>query len=216
MNNPLTKKSIGVLTTAFILSVAFYGTFLPMRKSQMFIGVMQNLRSQNLRSLRSIVDFENALSVPLDAFSPVGQEELVRDTTSIILGLVQQNDEPEVINELMSYAEKYSAPIVERGRGMGFEQNLYLLGALNKAAFLKTKDVKYLQAAHKYYSQGLDLGPKRPQFLYGMFDIYRVEGNVEGAKAIANQILSQWPNDERVSKGLQEFLDYVQSLTKKK
>ncbi len=205
------KKIISVLVAAFVLSVTFYGSFLPMRKAQIFINTMQNLRS-----LRSVADFENALAEPLDAPSPIGQEELVRNTTNIILGLVQQNDKPEIVSELVDYVEKYYRPIIERGRGMSFEQNLYLLGALHEAAFIKTKNPAQLQAAKNYYLKGLELGPKRPQFLYGMFDVYRTEGNVEAAKAIAAQILSQWPDDKRAQKGLQDFLDYVARLTNKK
>lgn len=211
MNNIVVKKTIGVLIAIFILSVAFYGTFLPMRKSQIFISAMQQLRS-----LKSLSDLEQVFAVPLDAPSPIGQEELVRNTANVILGLIQQNDKPEIVAELLSYVEKYYRPIVERGRGMSFEQDLYLLGALNEAAFIKTKNVSYLEAAQNYYSKGLTLGPKRPQFLYGMFDIYRTEGNVDGAKAIAAQILSQWPTDERARRGLQDFLDYVEKLTSKK
>lgn len=211
MKNTLIKKIIGVLAVAFILSVAFYGTFLPMRKSQLFIQTMKNLKSA-----KSLTELEDAISVPLDATSPIGQEELVRNSTNIFLNLVQQNDRPEVIAELINYAEKYYNPIIERGRGMSFEQNLYLLGALNESAFIKTRDPKYLAASKRYYLQGLELGPKRPQFLYGMFDVYRTEGNIEGAKKIADQLLSQWPDDERAKKGLQDFFDYLQSLTKKK
>jgi hypothetical protein len=208
MNSAL-KKILAVLAAVFILSVAYYGSYLPLRKSQAFIDALRNLRSA-----KSLAEFEQTISTPLDMPSPIGQEELVRNSANVILGLVRQNDKPEIIAEVVSYIENYYKPVIDRGVGMSFEQNLYILGAINEMAFVKTKDVKYFAAAKKYYSEGLGLGPKRPQFLYGMFDIYRIEGNVDGVKAIAGQILSQWPGDDSIKQGLSSFLSQV--LTNRK
>jgi len=198
---PLIRKIIAVLAAAFILSVAYYGTYLPMRKSQIFISTLKGLRSA-----KTIEDLVRALSVPLDAPSPIGQEELVRNTSNIFLNLVQQNDKPDVVSASINFVENHYRPIIDRGRGMSFEQNLYILGVINETAFIKTKEIRYLEAAKNYYIQGSRLGPKRPQFLYGLFDIYRAVGDVENTKKIGEQILSQWPDDERTSKGLSDFL----------
>ena len=81
---------------------------------------------------------------------------------------------------------------------------------------MKTKEVKYLSAAHDYFEQGLLLGPKRPQFLYGMFDVYRIEGNIAGVQAVAQQILAQWPRDERVKSAFADFMKKVSSSTVEK
>jgi hypothetical protein len=207
MNKTL-RKVIAILAAAFILSVAYYGDYLPLRKSQVFISALRELRN-----IKSLTDFEHTLSVPLDLPSPIGQEELVRNTANIVLNLTQQNDKPETVAEITSFIENYYRPIVERGKGMSFEQNLYIMGAINETAFVRTRDVKYLQAAHNYYNEGLKLGPKRPQFLYGMFDVYRMEGNVEAATTIANQILTQWPDDEQIRNGLNLFLSQVKVVT---
>lgn len=195
--------------SAFILAVAYYGNFLPMRKSQIFISTMQGLRS-----VGSVSALKDAFSEPFNVPSPIGQEELVRNSGNVILGLVQQTDKPEIISDLMNFMESSYRPIIERGRGMSFEQNFYIMGALNELAFVKTKQTNYFNAAKSYYSEGLRLGPKRPQFLYGMFDIYRMEGNIDGTKQIANQILTQWPDDDRTKAALDDFLSKV--LTKGK
>ena len=192
MHNPIVRKTFAVVLSALILGIAYYGSFLPMRNSQIFISTMQHLQS-----ITSVTDLTNALSAPFDAPSPIGQEELVRNSGNVVLGVLQQSDNPEVIGSLMDFMETAYRPIIARGRGMSFEQNLYILGTLNELAFVRTKDPKYFTAAKNYYLQGLALGPKRPQFLYGKFDIYRIEGNVDGVKKIADQILAQWPNDER-------------------
>lgn len=208
MNSTL-KKVLGVLLSAFILSVAYYGDYLPLNKSEAFISALRNLQG-----IKSLADFEQTFSVPLNMPSPIGQEELVRNTGNTVLNLVQQSNNPDVVGKIIDFIESYYNPIIERGHGMSFEQNLYVLGALNESAFVKTKQARFLDDALKYYSKGLELGPKRPQFLYGLYDVYRIEGNVDGVKAIAEQILSQWPADDRVSSSLSEFLNAV--LTKSK
>jgi hypothetical protein len=202
MDNPLGKKIIAVVAIIFILYLAYYGSFLPLRKSQVFIETLKKLQT-----IRSYEEFEKAFSVPLNMPSPIGQEELVRNTSNIVLNLLQRGGgNPELVVALVDFLERYYNPILERGRGMSFEQNLYVLGAINELAFFQTNQVKYLLAAENHYSRGLELAPRRPQFLYGMFDIYRIEGNVLKAKAIAEQILEYWPNDSRTREALADFL----------
>jgi tetratricopeptide (TPR) repeat protein len=202
--NPTLKKFLCIVAVAFLLSVAYYGNYLPLRKSQLYIYTLRNLNSA-----RSLQDLERIISTPLDAPSPIGQEELVRNTANIFMGFAQQSDNNASIDDFMGFIGKYYKPIIDRGRGMSFEQNLYILGAMNEFAFVKTKQMKYLEAASEYYSKGLEFGPKRPQFLYGVFDIYRIEGNVDGAKKIAEQILSQWPDDDKTREALGDFLTKV-------
>ncbi len=210
MNNPLTRKISAVVVSVLILFLAYYGNFLPMVKSQTLISTMQNLRSIN-----SVSQLSSAFAASFNIPSPIGQEESVRSSGNVVLGVIQQTDRPDVISDLMNFMETSYRPIVEYGRGMSFEQNLYILGTLNELSFVKTKDIKYFNAAKKYYSQGLTLGPKRPQFLYGMFDIYRMEGNVDGSKRIADQILAQWPDDFRTKSALDSFLAKALTLIPK-
>ena len=188
------KKSIAVSVAIFILLVAYYGSYLPMRKSTVFIETMRSSYK-----IKTISDFESAFSVPLDYPSPIGQEELVRSMANTINGSLQNVSDPKAVSELVNYAEKYFGPIIARSRGMSFGQDIYIIGMINEIAFLKTKEPKYLQAAEKYFKIGQALGPKRPQVLYGLFDVYRLGGNIDEFKKIADQILSQWPNDTRIS-----------------
>jgi len=198
------KKPIALLVAALLLFVAYYGTYLPLRKSQAFIMAMRDLRRQ-----QTFEDVRRTLVVPLMMPSPIGQEELVRNVAGVFLNILQGTNDPGTISQIIDFMSRYYQPVVDRGRGMSFGQNLYMLGAMNEVAFIKTKQVRYLEDAKRYYSQGLELGPKRPQPLYGLFDIYRLEGNVEKAKEIHDRILSQWPDDERTQAGLAEFLEKV-------
>ena len=207
MINPTFKKIIGISVSVLILCVAYVGNFRPLVKSQTFIDTLRNLSSA-----RSLSEFEKNVSVPLDYWSPIGQEELVRNIANAVLGIVQNNNDPKLLSEVVNYIEGYYKPIVDRGRGMSFEQNLYLLGAINEMAFTKTGDARYLRNSHEYYSEGLTLGPRRPQFLYGMFDIFRMEGNIKGATDIARQITTSWPTDTRTTAALDDFLVKIREV----
>lgn len=201
MNSDI-KKSIAVSAAIFILLVAYYGSYLPMRKSTVFIETMRSSSK-----IKTISDFKSAFSVPLDYSSPIGQEELVRSMANTINSSLQNVSDPKAVDELVNYAEKYYAPIIARGKGMSFGQDVYILGMINEIAFLKTKEPKYLQTAEKYFKMGQTLGPKRPQSLYGLFDVYRLKGNIDESKKIADQILSQWPDDARTSNLVNQMLN---------
>ena len=194
-------KIFGIIAVGFIVFTAYYGSYLPMRKSQVFI---ESLRS--IRSASSLDEIKKIVSVSFDFPSPIGQEELVRNFTNIAMDLTNRNDDPIVISQLMDFVDEYYGPIIEREKGMSFGQDLYLLGALNEVAFLKTKDQKYFVKSKFYFEKAHELAPQRPQPLYGLLDIYRIEGNVQMVQKIANQILSQWPGDERTIGALADFL----------
>jgi len=188
------KKAIAVSSAIFIALVAYYGSYLPMRKSMIFIEAMRDSGT-----IKTIKDFENIFSVPLDYPSPIGQEELVRSMANTTANSLQGISDPKAIEELVNYTSRYYEPIVARGRGMSFGQDAYILGMMNEIAFVKTNDQKYLQDAGKYFKMEQALGPKRPQALYGLLDFYRMSGNLDEFKKIADQVLSQWPTDERVA-----------------
>ncbi len=191
--NPQIKKAIAVAAAMFLLLMAYYGSYLPMRKSMIFIDTMQSSNT-----IKTISDFEKAFSIPLDYPSPIGQEELVRSMSNTITNSIQSVSDPQAIGELMNYVEKYYAPIIVRSRGMSFGQDVYIMGMLNELSFIKTKDPKYLQNAEKYFKTAQALGPKRPQGMYGLLDVYRLGGRLDEFKKMADQILGQWPDDTRI------------------
>lgn len=208
--NPIIKKAIAISASVFLLFLAYYGSYLPMRKSMIFINTLQNTGG-----IKTLSDFQQAFSVPLDYPSPIGQEELVRNTANTVVNTLQ-NIPPEGVDQMVGYIESYYEPIVSRGRGMSFGQNLYLLGVLNEVAFLRTQKTRYISDAEKYFKEAQDLGPKRPQSLYGLLDVYRIKGDVPDAKIVGEQILSQWPADAKVRGILQSLTREASSGTKVK
>lgn len=199
--NPILKKAIAAAGSVFILSMAYFGSYLPLRKAMIFIDTMQASAG-----IKTIQDFEAGFSAPLDYPSPIGQEELVRNMGNTVLTTLSRVSDPRGVEEMIRFAEQYYAPIVARNRGMSFNQNLYLLGLINEYGYIKTGKSQYLDTATKYFEQSLALGPKRPQALYGLLDTYRLAGNLEGAKKIAEQIAVQWPTDAKTKNTLNQLI----------
>ena len=192
--NPNLKKIVAIIASLLVLGVLYYGSFLPLKKSSAYIRALQNIG--NAKTLK---DFIDTVSVPLDMPSPVGQEELVRNVGGSILSLIKANGENAALTDaavkfLMSYYE----PILVRGRGMSFEQDLFIVGTMNEIAYLKTKDEKYLDNAVRYFEQGRELGPERPQFLYSLLDVYRLKSDIPRATEVAQKLIALWPNDTRL------------------
>lgn len=197
--SPLIRKTIGIILATALLLIAYLGSFLPMRKSTAFIRGMHKMEAASQNKKLTPELFEKTMTNSLLAPSPIGQEELVRQTTGMVLGIIQEGASPGDVERLVGFAESFYTPIVERGRGMSFSQDLYVLGLMHQAAAIKTQDSRYLVASRAYFEEGLRLSPKRPQFLYGLFDIYRLAGDFGRAREIGERILSLWPEDERVA-----------------
>lgn len=198
------QRVAAVVIVAIIFGIAIYGSYLPMRKAQMFIATLQGLQTQQGQAT-SLQDLENKLSTPLDYPSPIGQEELVRNMANSILSFVQQGGDPTSTAALISFLNSYFNPILSAGRGMSFGQDLYLNGAINEVAFATTGNSTYLAAAQKWYSEGVALGPNRPQSLYGLFDVYRAEGDATDTIAIGSTIEHNWPTDTRIQQTMAVF-----------
>lgn len=197
------KITAAVIIVALIMGVAFYGSYLPLRKGQMFIATLQGLQTNPATSLQ---DLETRLSRPLNFPSPIGQEELVRNMANSVLAFVQQGPNASSTAALIGFMNKYYDPILNYGRGMSFGQDVYLAGAINEIAFAETGNPTYLAAAKKWYTEAVTLGPNRPQGLYGLFDVYRASNNVTGTIQIGERILKNWPTDTQVKSALQQYL----------
>jgi len=204
------KKVIAVAAVAFIAAIWVYGSYLPVRKAQIFISTLQELQTKPVTSLDEL---KSRLSAPLDYPSPIGQEELVRNMANSVLAFVQRGADPTSTSELIGFLDSYYDPIISRGKGMSFGQDVYLLGMINELAFAHTGDGKYMDAAKKYYVEANQLGPDRPQPLYGLFDVYRTMGDVPDTQMVVDKILANWPDDQGVRAALAQFLNTVKPIT---
>ncbi len=213
MEDRMYKQVIAVILSVIVIAVAVYGSYLPMRKAQVFISTLQSLQTTPATSLQ---DLETRISTPLNYTSPVGQEELVRNVANSVLSFIQQGADATSTGVLLDFLGSYYDPIIARGKGMSFGQDLYLEGAVHELAFAQTGNPLYLAGAEQYFREGSDQGPNRPQPLYGLFDVYRAAGDVTDTIAIGNRILANWPNDTRVQQSLSQFLNPPSSTKKSK
>jgi hypothetical protein len=197
------KKIIAGVSTLILLGIAIYGSYLPYRKSELYIASLSQASSAT-----TLKGYTDATSVPLDAPSPIGQEELVRNTAGTVTGIIQASGpkSPDIIPPLLAFLNSYYDPIIQSGKGMSFNQNLYILGSGDETAFSITHDPKYILLAQQYFEQGLLNSPKRPQFIYGLFDVYRMEGDAAKAKQMFDLISQYWPADTRVKSAYDDFV----------
>lgn len=193
------KKFLAIAVSAAILVSGYFGNFLPLVKAQNYITALQSLREA-----KSWQDFQDAFDQGLQADAPFGQDEITRNLGNLAVGLMNRNavSNPVAVKAIEAYMDKYLAPIVAREKGPSFSQTLYLAALIKATAFQITHVTGYYDAAEKYYRLGLKLSPARPQFLYGLFDMYKNAGNKAGMQEIGQKILTLWPQDERISKML--------------
>ncbi len=197
------KQVVAIVGSLFLLWLIYFGSYLPLKKSETFIITLQSM--DNMRSIDDVkMAFNEVFAIP----SPIGQGEAIRHFSSVILSTVQRFSAAQApaTEELLRYVESLYAPMMQDGRGMSFGQNLFVLGSMNEVAYVQTRNPKYLATSEKYYSLGHEMAPNRPQFLYGLFDLYRLQGDVDKTTAIANQITTLWPTDTKTQQLLDEFL----------
>lgn len=206
------KIVAGILLVAVIFGISLYGSYMPMRKAQMFIATLQGLQTSPATSLN---DLETRIATPLDYPSPIGQEELVRNIANSVLSFVQQAPDASSTAALIGFLGNYFDPILNSGKGMSFGQDIYLAGAINEIAFAETGDKTYLTSATKWYEEANQLGPDRPQALYGLFDVYRAANNTTGTIATAHHILANWPSDTRIVQAIDAYSAAQSSTTVK-
>lgn len=192
------KKLVAYLAVIGILWVAYYGNYLPLRKSQSFITM-----TRSAGSAQSWEDLKGIIRQSLDLPSPIGQEELVRNLSSMMLGVIRSNGQnAQLTASILDFVRGYFDPIIKRGKGMSFQQDLYIMGLEYQIAYVQTHTPAYLDQSEAYFKQSIQMAPKRPQAYYGLFDVYRLRGDKANADATARHILELWPTDTN----LQDYL----------
>lgn len=188
----LNKIIISALIILALLSI-YFGSYLPFVKAKSYIDA-----SRSLPNVKSVQEFMEIFDKPLNFYSPVGQEEIVKflsNTTFDILANGKQSE--EVARVLVNYVEPYLLQnnIRHLLAGGNFYFALWIYGQ-------KEDDFK---KAEEYYQKTLAIGPTVPLPLYRLLDLYRSAGNQEKIKEIGEIILQYWPQDENVQKIIEAF-----------
>lgn len=151
------------LVGCVILGISFYfGNYLPLRKAILF-----NQALARVPTLNSVEEFKNNFSPALQIYAPYGQDEVVRILGGVAMDLLKQQPSPDVGRAIADYVtDQYQVVI---GRGPSFAQNYYILGKVNELAG------KHLMA-QRYYGEGLEQWPRRPEFKDGLARVRLIPG----------------------------------------
>lgn len=187
------RTPISVLLAIGLIGVMWYGSYLPMCKSYAYMSMMKSMRHVDTTK-----EFEDRVSVPLQMWSPIGQAEVVRTLgSSMVLPIVHESkNNAERISALMVLLNHYELPFVSSDKTVDYCQNLDLLATVNKEAFRSTKDPRYLDAAERCYRLGLAVNSMRPQFVYGLLDIYKLRDDKERQAQQMKVISALWPSKQ--------------------
>jgi len=183
------KQIISPILIILALLGIYFGAILPFKKAQLFIDAYRVFDSQ--QTVRSL---EDSFTKALDFYSPIGQEEARRYLGSRLLSLFVKQMPKEVSNEIISYYESWFNFKNENKSGLNWTQNLLVLGNLHQSAWNIFKDEKDYISAENYYLEGLKLSSTRPQFFYGLQELYKSKGDTEKEQAITNTINKLWPS----------------------
>ena len=185
------KKFIAIFATIAALIAMYLGSFLPLRKSQLYIKAMFNFQSGKVHSVE---DFIGLFGSALNFYSPIGQDEAVSYYSGILTNVINQQNNEQVIEVLLKESEKWMEPILKAQKGFVFNQNLYNFATVYKIAALKLKNEIYYQKSLDLFNEGLKYSPNRLIFLSGLFELYQAKGDNEKMREISDIILKYWPD----------------------
>ncbi len=169
----------------------YFGALLPLAKSQSFIKAQQNLQS-----VKSTDDIKALYDVPLELYSPVGQEEVVKFTGSTVSDIVfGQELDDATVRWLVSYMEPHLFKNDLR--------HLMLLGDMYRVMWERYgQKPEDFAKAEEFYLKAHKIGPKLPPILYRLTELYLKGGNAEEARKYGNIILQYW-DDPNVRAAMQ-------------
>lgn len=195
--NPLAKKIIAIALSASILLLMYFGAYLPFRKSQLYINSLSNFGKNKARTME---EFNKIFQPVFDYRSPVGDDEIISHHLSTILAVMTQQSNRLVIDALIKEAESATAPMLKSGRGFNYTATLYTLALTYRDAAFRFSDENYYQKSIETFNKALETSPRRPGFLYGLYDLYIAKGDFNNAGEVGKIILKYWPQDEEVRK----------------
>lgn len=200
--NSLTRQIISIGLSLFVVYLMYFGSFLPIRKSQKYIDARQT-------PITSLKQFNALYDGLLSYESPVGQDEVVGYYLQMLTEIIAQekgkeNPNETLIRHLVGKAEEWGGPIIERGVGFSFSQLTFNMANIYREAMLAVRDETYYQKGTELYRLGLEYSPDRQIFLYNLFDMYRFRGDNENARKIGEKIVEVY-KDERVKQILQDL-----------
>lgn len=187
----MTEKLVAVVLMIAAAVGWYFGAYLPFQKSKRFIEI---IHSSSV--VKTVDELENRFDSVLDFYSPVGNEEIVSFFADQMVNVLSTKPVEEIGVRLIAYTEEKAKPVLEDSRNPELTKVLLKMASLNEIGWIVYQKPDYFRKAEDYLLQGLEVSPDRPQFLYGLFNLYASVGDNERARTIGEKILSFWPSDE--------------------
>lgn len=197
------KRITAIGATIVALAVLVYGSYLPYRKSTLFIAAIQNVSSAT-----SLENFLVPFMAALEARSPIGQEELIRSfsgTISNVLSNPKAANNQKLVRVLGAILDRYAEPVIERRSGLSQAQTLYSLSGTYSAVDDNDGTKNFREREIALLTRGLELSPDRPQFLYPLVDYETRYGTSAQALVYAKRIKELWPGDTHIDKVIKDL-----------
>lgn len=163
------------------------GAYLPWAKATSYITALRNLPN-----VTSMDGFAKNFDEPLNMYSPVGDEEVVKFLGNDILQLVNQKDQPETVSRAL-------VSLIEPRLLLDNPRHLLTGAQMRFIMWSKFHNEDDYKITEQYYLKALAIGPRLPPVLYGLLDLYRQKGEKAKMQDIAKKIVGFWPNDDKVS-----------------
>jgi tetratricopeptide (TPR) repeat protein len=188
--NELVKNFIVIVLIVFSLLGIIFGAYIPFKKAQLYISA-----AYQMNSIRTTKQFEEVFDKVFNYNSPIGDYEVARFLGDNLLNLIAAPENPENVSRfLLEYLEPKMKTDDTR--------HLLLLAQMYYFLWQKSGKESDFLKSEEYYQKALNYGPKLPQLLYGLFDLYKAKGDKEKLKQVAETILKYWPEDEKVKEAL--------------
>ncbi len=196
--NTIVKKTIIAIFIVVVFVGLYFGAYLPYKKANAFITTIHLLQS-----VESVDELKYRFDKVLNINSPVARDEVVGFTLNQLTNLIRNGLSEEVGGLIVGYAEEIARPILADSQSPELTKIILKMGIVYQTTWSIYEDKVYAEAAENLYLRGLEVSPNRPQFLYGLFDLYLSEGRVKEAIEVGEQITAIWPADSLVGQKLQ-------------
>ncbi len=194
------KKIVIVIGILIVAIGLYFGAYLPFKKAKALISAIRSLQS-----VRSIKELEYRFDKVLGIGSPAARDETVGFMTEQLLNLLRSSP-PKAIGEMViNYTEEITKPVLNNPASPELTKIILKLAILYQTGWSLYQDKIYALRAEELYLRGLEVSPNRPQFLYGLFDLYLATGNRVKAVAVGEEIIRFWPTDSLVKQNLERI-----------
>lgn len=191
------KQTIAILVIVLAVLSVYNGSFRVYKKANAYINAVKS-------HITSVEGLEREYGKALSYKSPIGEEEVVRFYANDVVTILSSGKNPEEITgEIMKFSRTFIDPQIEKTNGLNHAQLLYVMGTAYIKMWEQYQKQEYFDKVVGYYTEGLKINDERPQFLYGLFDLYANAGKKDEAKQIGEKILSIWPDDKKIPKILE-------------